>query len=140
MTRRLATFAVFTTPVFIACAAAQPRVQSTAPPVVTFVVRDPDIQRSVSTTQVRLVAETGDTVIRMTDSSGTATFIGLRPGTYRLQVRSIGYQLFDELITLPTSCDRRVDISLRHDLCDLCEVGRRPRVSRVDVQACRPDA
>lgn len=125
-------------PLFVACAAApHPRGQSSAPTVVTFVVRDPDARRSISSAEVRLISELGDTLTGPTDASGVATFVGLRPGVYRLRVRSIGYPPFDQPIALPTSCDRRVDINLRYDRCDLCEVGYTPPASSVDVQACR---
>lgn len=96
------------------------------------VVTDQKSREGLISATVQLIAGDGKINYTSTDLKGMFQFKKLPAGTYTLQISYVGYKTYKEAVIIPSSGEKKVNVTMREDVNLLDEVSVNARATRAE--------
>ena len=96
------------------------------------VVTDQKSREGLISATVQLIAGDGKINYTSTDLKGMFQFKKLPAGTYTLQISYVGYKTYKEAVIIPSSGEKKVNVTMREDVNLLNEVSVNARATRAE--------
>ena len=96
------------------------------------VVTDQKSREGLISATVQLIAGDGKINYTSTDLKGMFQFKKLPAGTYTLQISYVGYKTYKEAVIIPSSGEKKVNVTMREDVNLLDEISVNARATRAE--------